>query len=33
VLLTIRQAQQTSFDRFIEEDRASRCKLSPHLVC
>ena len=32
-LLTIRQAQQTSLDRFIEEDRDSRCKLSPHLVC
>jgi hypothetical protein len=31
--LTIRQAQQISFDRFIEEDRASGCKLSPDLVC
>jgi hypothetical protein len=35
MLLTTRQAQQISLDRFIEEDRASRCKLfsNPMFVC
>ena len=32
-LLTIRQAQQASLDRFIRTHYDSRCKLAPHLVC